>query len=266
MAAGDVDGDGDIDLVTTGVANDVALYLNNGAGSFSFPFRMGAIAGAHALLYRDFTGDGVADLAVLSSPAPLGFDGGIAVIRGTNAAPVALSAVSRKAHGAAGMFDVNLPLTGTPAIECRSGGTTNDHTLVITFGGNVSVNGAAQAEIVSGTGTIGSGGNSNGGAVFVNGRTVTVPLTNVGNAQTIQVRLNGVSDGGGVGSPVVSMRVLAGDVNGNGSVTSSDLGSAKAEANAPLTATNFRADVTPNGTINASDVAFVKAASGSSVP
>ena len=30
-----------------------------------------------------------------------------------------VSVVSRKTHGAAGNFDINLPLTGTPGVECR---------------------------------------------------------------------------------------------------------------------------------------------------
>jgi hypothetical protein len=87
MATGDVDGDGDIDILTTGTSNDVALYLNDGAGSFSFAYRLGTIAGAHAVLYRDFTGDGVRDLALLTSPPPIGFDGGVAVIRGIAVTP-----------------------------------------------------------------------------------------------------------------------------------------------------------------------------------
>ncbi len=53
-------------------------------------------------------------------------------------------AVSRKTHGAAGVFDIDLPLTGPPAVECRSGAA--GHTLVFTFrnavtGGSVGVMG-----------------------------------------------------------------------------------------------------------------------------
>src|SRR5262249_16756055 len=46
----------------------------------------------------------------------------------TTIAPV--SAVSRKTHGSVGDFDVDLPLLGTPGIECRSGGTTKDFKVV----------------------------------------------------------------------------------------------------------------------------------------
>jgi hypothetical protein len=56
------------------------------------------------------------------------------------------SAVSRKTHGGAGTFDIPLPLTGTPGVECRSGGAGGDHTFVITFNnavvsGNAAVTG-----------------------------------------------------------------------------------------------------------------------------
>src|SRR5439155_5542547 len=47
--------------------------------------------------------------------------------------PVPLTAVvSRKVHGSAGTFDVDLPLSGAHGIECRSGGANNDYTLVFT--------------------------------------------------------------------------------------------------------------------------------------
>ena len=40
--------------------------------------------------------------------------------------------VSRKTHGGAGDFDINLPTTGTRGIECRNGGGSNAFTLVYT--------------------------------------------------------------------------------------------------------------------------------------
>ena len=43
MVAGDVDRDGDLDLMTTGESNDIAFYLNDGVGTFDFPYRMGVV-------------------------------------------------------------------------------------------------------------------------------------------------------------------------------------------------------------------------------
>ena len=137
------------------------------------------------------------------------------------AARGAVSAVSRKTHGAAGDFDIPLPLTGTPGVECRSGGATNDYTVVVTFSSPVTVTGDTQAQ--ASAGDVGSGGASNGGAVTVSGNSVTVPLTNVPNAQTTNVTLFGVTDGVGYGNLVVPMSACVGDVNGNGSVNASDV-------------------------------------------
>lgn len=84
IATADADNDGDLDLMTTGVSNDIAVYLNNGSGVFAFPYRLGAVAGAHFPISGDFTGDGVRDLAVLSARPALGFDSGVAVLRGVS--------------------------------------------------------------------------------------------------------------------------------------------------------------------------------------
>ena len=84
----------------------------------------------------------------------------------------------------------------------------------------VTVNGSPQAQITFGMGTVGSGGVSNGGTVKISGNAVTIPLTNVANAQTINVTLFGVNDNRNV---VISMGMLAGDVNGNRVVNAADI-------------------------------------------
>src|SRR5438477_4474688 len=103
-----------------------------------------------------------------------------------------MSAVSRMTHGGAGTFDINLPLSGGPGVECRTTGGTNDYTMVVTFASNVTVTGSPQAQLTLGTGCVGTGGVCSGN-VSVSANTVTVPLTNIANAQTINVRLNGVN-------------------------------------------------------------------------
>ena len=84
--------------------------------------------------------------------------------------PVPTSIVSRKTHGPAGDFDVDLKAPA-PGIECRSGGATGDHTVVVTFAAPVTVsgNGTAKAQVTSGTGAVGSNGVANGNAVTVAG-------------------------------------------------------------------------------------------------
>ncbi len=178
-------------------------------------------------------------------------------------APTVISAVSRTMHGSAGTFDIDLPLTGTPGIECRTGGATNDYTMVVTFSGNVNVTGSPQAQVTMGTGCVGAGGTCTGN-VAVSGNIVTVPLTNIANVQTINVRINGVN---GSNNATIPMSVLIGDTSGNGSVNAGDVSQTKGQSGAAVGAGNFRNDVNASGvTINAGDVALVKARSGTVLP
>ncbi len=175
-------------------------------------------------------------------------------------APTVTSAVSRKMHGAAGTFDVNLPLTGTPGIECRTGGATNDYTMVVTFSGNVTVTGSPQAEVISGAGCVGSGGACNGGTVGVSGTVVTIPLTNVADDQTINVRLNGVNAAADrpATDVIIPMTRITGDTNASGNVSSADIAQTKGQIGQTVTPSNFRSDVNVSGGINSSDVTIIK--------
>ena len=60
-------------------------------------------------------------------------------------------AVTRKTHGAAGNFDITLPLTGPAGIECRSGGGNGDYQVVVAFPNLVTFN---NASLTSGDGTV----------------------------------------------------------------------------------------------------------------
>ena len=179
-------------------------------------------------------------------------------------APV--SAVSSKTHGGAGTLNLTLPLTGTAAIECRSGGATNDHQLVLTFPATVTVNGTPQAQVTTGTGQIGTKGSSNGGIVSVTGGVVTIPLTNVTNAQRIAVTLFNVSDGTNSNNVVVSMGVLIGDTNADAFVDAIDTAQTKSKSGQAVNTTNFREDINTDGFLDAIDVAFVKSKSGTVLP
>ena len=165
------------------------------------------------------------------------------------------TAVSRKTHGAAGTFDIALPLSGNPGIECRSSG--GNHMLVFTF----------TNPVISGTATIESGVGIVSGSVF-SGNTMTVNLSGVANMQTLTIRLSNVTDQFSQVLPdaLVSVMLLTGDTNGNGSVNASDIAQTKSQIGQVVTAANFRTDVNANGTINASDVSIIKSQIGMSVP
>ena len=169
------------------------------------------------------------------------------------------SAVSRKVHGAAGAFDVSLPLVaigGAVGIEPRTTAVAGEHQMVVTFSTSVTLTGAT---VTSGTGSVGSFSGS-GTAV------ITVNLTGVTNAQRLGVTLANVNDGTATGDVFIPMGVLTGDTNGNGSVNASDVSQTKAQSGAAVTGSNFRTDVNSNGSINASDVSSVKSRSGTSLP
>jgi len=178
------------------------------------------------------------------------------------------SAVSRKTHGADEDFDIPLPLTGTAGIEPRSGGTTGDFQVVVTLtgAGPITVDGNPQAQVTAGSAIVGSGGVSNGGTVNLSGSTVTIPLTNVTNAQTIVVTLNNVNDGTTTRSFSVPMSLLLADTNASGTVTTSDIGQTKAASGQPIGASSFRTDIDASGATNTTDLGIVKAQSGTQLP
>jgi hypothetical protein len=189
-----------------------------------------------------------------------GFPAATYTVVGNTGCIVPASAVSRKTHGGAGPFDVSLPLTGTPGVECRTGGATGGHQVVVTFPTSVAVTGASV--------TPGAGGTASVAGTTVAGNTVVVNLTNVSNAQTLTVNLLGVTDGPGSGTVnvAVPMSVLLGDTNATGVVNSTDVSQTKIQSGTAATNANFRQDVTINGLINSSDVSTVKLQSGTGLP
>jgi hypothetical protein len=166
-----------------------------------------------------------------------------------------VGAVSRKSHGSAGTFDINLPLTGSPAVECRTGG--GKCMLVFTFNNDVVSGGAS---VTTGTGSV------SGSAIFA-GSTMTVNLTGVADAQKITVTLSGVTDSFAqvVANTALSMNMLIGDTTGNATVNSSDVSQTKAQSGMGVTNSNFREDITVSGGINSTDVSLVKSHSGNGI-
>jgi len=181
-------------------------------------------------------------------------------------APLTPISMSRKMHGSAGPFDIDLPFSGDDGIECRTGGATGDYEVIMSFATPVTVNGNPQAEVRQGSGQIGTGGLSNGGVVSVNGAVVTVPLTNVANAQTIRIRLNNVSDGTNRSNVSIPMGVLVGDVNATRMVDGNDVSLVQRHMGKTANGTNFRFDVDASGLIDGNDVSLVQSQVGTSLP
>ncbi|MBT8485307.1 MAG: VCBS repeat-containing protein [Phycisphaerales bacterium] len=82
ITGGDVDGDGDPDVITAdafggatlggGSGSTVSVILNNGDGTFEPSFQTAVGSGAQSVKAEDLDGDGDADLAVVANDATLG--------------------------------------------------------------------------------------------------------------------------------------------------------------------------------------------------
>jgi hypothetical protein len=260
VAVGDFDGDGKQDLAVANYldSNTVSILLGDGTGGFGAPTEFATGIGPTSIAVGDLNGDGKQDLVLTNE-----FSKNLMVLQRVCELTVT-GAVSRKTHGGGtGTFDIDLPLAGNPGIECRTTGGTNDYTMVVSFSGTVSFNGIPRAQVTSGTGCVGSAGTCNGGTVAISANTVTIPLTNLANAQTINVTLFDVTN---VGNVVIPMGVLTGDVNGNGKVNAADVAFTKGHLGQEVDGTNFRGDVNASGIIDAADVSVIKSHLGTGLP
>ncbi|MEY2544704.1 MAG: hypothetical protein QOE81_2165 [Verrucomicrobiota bacterium] len=164
--------------------------------------------------------------------------------------------VSRKLHNGV-PFDLNLGLTGSPDVECRSGGTNNTHQLIFVFPDTLQSVGSVS---LSGTGSV------TGKTIGTDAHQYIVDLAGVTNMQYITVTLNNAQDiAGHSGNVAVTMGVLFGDTTNNAGVNSSDISQTQSQSGQPVTNSNFREDVTVNGLINSSDISAVQANSGMSL-
>lgn len=178
------------------------------------------------------------------------------VVKGVYCPLELLSAVSRKRHFSAGDFNIRLPLTGEPGVECRGRG---DHSVVFTFDGERPIT-AGSASVTEGVGTAGS-------PTFAGG-TMTVPLSGVADMQKITVSLSGIANDRGQTLPdfAVSMNLLLGDTNGDKAVNAGDALQTRSRAGQTLNGHNFRSDVNLTGSINSGDATVVRARSGNFIP
>jgi hypothetical protein len=73
IVAADIDHDGDLDiLLANQPGGDLSVYLNDGFGNFQPLYRVGTGYRPSGIVYEDFTGDGIKDAAVITTPATSG--------------------------------------------------------------------------------------------------------------------------------------------------------------------------------------------------
>ena len=167
--------------------------------------------------------------------------------------PEPIRAVSRKVHGAAGTFDIDVLHS---EIECRSTGAGGSYQLIVTFPDPVSVGGVS---VTSSDGNATATQNANGAVV-------TVDLSMVANAQTLRITLVKVNDGVGSGDVVIPFKVLTSDVWGDAYVTTFDISQTTMVLGQSINGSNFRSDVTANGLINATDVTLIRSRLNTHLP
>ncbi|HEY0725303.1 MAG TPA: PKD domain-containing protein, partial [Pyrinomonadaceae bacterium] len=220
----------------------------------------GTYWGSPAYHTFDSAGTYTATLTVYDSRGATGTTT-LTVYVGVNPPPQPPSIVSRKTHGTAGTFDINLPLTGTPGIECRSGGSNSDHEVVFTFASAVTLSGATVTPQAGMSGSMVGAPN-----ISPDGRTVTLHLTNVTDAQTIAITLAGVSNGASTNDIAVPMSLLVGDTNADRVVNAGDVLQTRNRSGGPASSTSFRSDVNTDGAVNSGDTLIIRARSGDFLP
>ncbi len=181
----------------------------------------------------------------------------------TGAPPSPTAAAARKSHGAGGSFEIPISVVAGTAppvaplpVECRVGTAFN---LVITFNKSVISGGAA---VTQGTGLA--------GAPSFNGPTMIVPLTGVANIQALRIKLTDVTaaDGGVLASARADLRVLQGDADGDGKVSSTDTAPLRAAyaTSAGEAGFNPRADLNADGVVDAADLTAIRINYGAQAP
>lgn len=180
----------------------------------------------------------------------------ISITNGT--APVQVSAASRMTHGAAGDFDLDLPLAGTTGVESRHGSSP----------GTLSIRMVFDRPLASGSATVSSGVATVSGTPTVSGNALVVNLIGVADGQTVTLSASNVlpQGSGPAGTGKVTFRVLSGDVNASGGVTTADAAKVQMNVNKPLAAGNFGCDIDASGGIDATDFALTKAKLGTTIP
>src|SRR6058998_1655970 len=162
-----------------------------------------------------------------------------------------VSAASRLTHGAAGTFDIAMPLTGVSGVEDRSSSTYN---AVFTFDGPVT---SGQVTVLSGTATV--------GAISFSGNTMTAQLTGVTSAEVVTLRVQNINGDGQLHGDV-PFGFLTADVNANRIVDRPDQQQIQTDRGQPVTATNFHDDINLSGVVDRPDLQSVQANRGHSIP
>ena len=163
-----------------------------------------------------------------------------------------LAALSRKTHGVAGDFDIDLPLDGAMGIESRSGGPTS---VILTFSEPAAATDGVPdcSEVALSEGTCID-------AVILDDE-MTIELADAPDAACLTLTVSGIEglDANPLeGTDHVTVSVLRGDARPGGNVDIRDMSRVKGNLFQTVTEHNFRADVNADGEIDVADMSAVK--------
>jgi hypothetical protein len=175
-------------------------------------------------------------------------------------APAAGTLALSSAESVKGGFAIDLPLGGTPGVESRSGGAQGSYTIEFTFNNNLTSVGS----VTTSCGTVTSSmiDSSDPHRYIVNLAAVSC------NAQDVTITLTSITDdqANTLAAASVTVGLLLGDVDGDGTVTTADFNLTKSDNGQSTDATNFREDVKVNGRIDRNDATTVRQQVGTSLP
>jgi len=202
----------------------------------------------------DIDNDGVGDLCD-NCPSvwnPGQADGNNDGIGDACQSPFIVGAVSRRAHGTAGDFDIDVlhpPVGQSLSVEFRAGGP---RMVVVTFNEPVlGYNGLDFSDVTLSSGEVQS--------IQINGNILAIGMGNCTDAARLTISFPGIRDSSGE-SPAETLvfGVLKGDVNSNQRTNVNDMAYVKNYVNQLVTVNNFRTDVTIDGRINVQDLNAIR--------
>lgn len=207
--------------------------------------------GDYITIVSDNTGGNVAYSATFNSEEDVYF---------VRVAPASDFFALISADSTKGGFAIELPLTGTSGVECRSGGRQGSYAIDFTFLNNLT----SVASVTTSCGTVTSS--------MIDGTEPHRYIVNLAaatcNAQDVTITLMGVKDdqGNTLSAASVTMGLLLGDVDGDRTVTTTDTSLTKDDSGQSTDLTNFREDLNAIGVIDRNDARTVRQQVGTSLP
>ncbi len=233
VLAGDTSGDGTITLAD---AQDVQRHVGQPVDSSNYPLDLDANG---AITMGDYT---LAQRSVGKTTGACEPYAMASLSGAVGAEPSVVAAVSRKTHGAAGEFDINV--SNPNAVEGRKNGPT---LVIVTLDKAVALDGTPCPVQVS-QGMVES--------LSISDNLLTLGLSGAVEPETLTISLPGIADAADLAATMtqaLSFEVLFGDATGDGLVNTFDDIAVRGQMGHAVDASNFQIDLNADGVFNTSD-------------